>query len=135
MHSQWHSIEIENCQTMKNEIHHLFSYGTLQLENVQIKTYGRKLVGFKDVLESYKLEQLKITDKDVLAKSQQEYHPIAIPSKDKEDCIEGVIFEITEQELIQTDSYEVSDYKRVLETFQSGKKAWIYILKDTAKQI
>jgi len=112
---------------MNNTIYYLFSYGTLQLENVQIKNYSRKLVGFKDVLENYTLEYLEITDKDVLTKSQQQLHPIAIPSKHKEDCIKGVIFKITEQELIQTDNYEVSDYKRILETFQSGKKAWVYI--------
>lgn len=106
---------------------YLFSYRTLQLENVQLKNYGRKLIGFKDVLNNYKLEHLKITDKNVLAKSQQQFHPIAICSKNKKECIKGVIFEITAQELIQTDVYEVSDYKRVLETFQSGKKAWVYI--------
>lgn len=112
---------------MKNEIHFMFSYGTLQLESVQLKNYGRKLVGFKDVLVGYKLEQLKITNKEVLEKSQQQFHPIAFPSIQEEDSIEGVIFEITEQELIQTDKYEVSDYKRVLEIFKSGKKAWVYI--------
>ncbi len=112
---------------MKEAVHYLFSYGTLQLDNVQIENYGRKLVGCEDILENYKLEQLEITDKEVLAKSQQQVHPIAISSENKEDCIKGIIFEVTEQELRQTDQYEVPDYKRVLETFQSGKKAWIYI--------
>ena len=110
---------------MKN--HYLFSYGTLQLETVQLENYGRILKGAKDVLEHYKIEQLEITDKAVLAKSQQQFHPIAIPSKNREDHIEGVIFEITEEELFETDTYEVSDYKRVLESFKSGKKAWVYI--------
>lgn len=112
---------------MNTKMHYLFSYGTLQLENVQIKNYGRKLIGFNDVLENYKIEQLKITDKEVLSKSQQQFHPIAIASENKEDAIEGVVFEITEQELVETDKYEVSDYKRVLETFKSGRKAWVYI--------
>ena len=106
---------------------YLFSYGTLQLKNVQIETYGRVLKGSKDTLNNYKLEKIKITDKDVLAKSNQQFHPIAIPSENSKDYIEGVIFEITEQELVQTDLYEVSDYKRVLETFKSNKKAWIFI--------
>ncbi|MDO7138899.1 gamma-glutamylcyclotransferase family protein [Algibacter lectus] len=112
---------------MHSKAHYLFSYGTLQLEKVQIETYNRKLIGFKDTLENYTIEQLKITDKDVLAISQKQFHPIATPSKYKKNCIEGVIFEITEQELIQTDNYKVSDYKRIIETFKSGKKAWIYI--------
>lgn len=112
---------------MKKDSHYLFSYGTLQLEKVQIDTYGRVLDGCADILSGYTLKNLEITDKDVLAKSEQQFHPIAIPSASKKDGIEGVIFEITEQELLQTDRYEVSDYKRVLETFTSGKKAWIYI--------
>ena len=38
----------------------LFSYGTLQLKNVQKETFGRNLVGEKDILLGYKLENLKI---------------------------------------------------------------------------
>ena len=82
------------------------------------------------MLEGYKLEQLEITDIKVLEKSQQKFHPIAIPSKLNNDAIEGIVFEITEQELLQTDAYEVSDYKRVLETFKSGKQAWVYVIND-----
>lgn len=110
-----------------NAVHYLFSYGTLQLENVQKENYGRVLKGSKDRLKGYKLENIKITDKIVLEKSKQLFHPIAIASENKEHFIDGIIFEITAEELAQTDAYEVSDYKRVLETFQSGKKAWIYI--------
>ncbi len=110
--------------------HYLFSYGTLQLEKVQKETYGRILSGDKDTLRKYKLEALKITNVSVLTKSGQSFHPIAIKTNDSEDCIEGFIFEITEQELFETDKYEVNDYKRVLETFVSGKKAWIYIAKN-----
>lgn len=108
----------------------LFSYGTLQLERVQIETYGRKLTGSQDSLSNFKVEQIKITDQSVLAKSNQLYHPIAVPSDNPNDRIEGVIFELTEQELLETDNYEVSDYKRVFKTFDSGTKAWIYILNQ-----
>lgn len=109
--------------------HLLFSYGTLQLESVQMANYGRLLKGSKDKLEGYKIERLKITDATVLEKSNADDHPIAVKSNDKNDVIEGMIFEITEQELQETDKYEVSDYQRVLETFESGKKAWIYVAK------
>lgn len=105
----------------------LFSYGTLQLEKVQIETYGRKLKGKVDVLENYTVAQLEITDKNVLAKSNKKYHPIAVKSENKNDKIDGVIYEITTNELLETDKYEVEDYKRVLEIFKSGHKAWVYI--------
>lgn len=40
----------------------LFSYGTLQIEAVQIKNFGRKLVGHSDVLACYKIRDCLIKD-------------------------------------------------------------------------
>lgn len=107
--------------------HMLFSYGTLQLEKVQLESFGRILNGTKDMLKGYQLEELEITDEKVLSKSEQTFHPIAIKTGNPEDFIKGVLFEITEQELHQADDYEVEDYKRVKETFESGKQGWIYV--------
>ena len=115
---------------MKERIHLLFSYGTLQLEKVQIENYGRILKGERDRLIGYKIENLQITDSTVLSKSQLEYHPIAVKSTNNDDFIEGMIFQITDTELAETDKYEVSEYHRILETFESGKKAWIYVAKN-----
>lgn len=115
---------------MKERIHLLFSYGTLQLEKVQIENYGRILKGVRDRLIGYKIENLQITDSTVLSKSQLEYHPIAVKSTNNDDFIEGMIFQITDTELAETDKYEVSEYRRILETFESGKKAWIYVAKN-----
>jgi gamma-glutamylcyclotransferase (GGCT)/AIG2-like uncharacterized protein YtfP len=115
---------------MNSKKHRLFSYGTLQLEKVQIENYGRLLEGKKDTLFGYKLDKLKITDTEVLKKSGKEFHPIAVKTGSPNDVVEGTIFEITESELIATDKYEVNDYQRVLETFVSGEKAWIYIAKS-----
>lgn len=123
----WFNFDNFTHKKMSIKKHHLFSYGTLQLEKVQIETYGRLLTGSTDKLENYKLDKLRITDKDVLEKSGKEFHPIALKTNNSEDFIEGTVFEITEEELIETDKYEVSDYIRVLETFVSGKKAWIYV--------
>ena len=38
----------------------------------------------------------------------------------------GVIFDITDAELAQADSYEVDAYARVEGHFDSGATAWIY---------
>lgn len=114
---------------MTNDKHFLFSYGTLQLENVQLENYGRLLVGQKDTLLKYKLDQVRIADPIVLKKSGMEFHPIASKTGNSNDSIEGTVFEISSTELKETDKYEVADYERVLETFLSGKKAWIYVKK------
>ena len=41
----------------------LFSYGTLQQENVQLANFGRRLKGVSDTLVNYKIDKIKITDK------------------------------------------------------------------------
>jgi gamma-glutamylcyclotransferase (GGCT)/AIG2-like uncharacterized protein YtfP len=79
------------------------------------------------MLKGYKLEQLLITDKTVLEKSDQQYHPIAIYTGIEKDIILGMLYEISPQELKQADLYEVSDYKRTKVTFVSKKQGWIYI--------
>ncbi len=106
---------------------YLFSYGTLQKDKVQLETFGRLLKGSTDTLKGYKLSTIKIEDEDVLAKSEQEIHLIAMPSEEDTDCIDGVIFEITHEELLAADGYETNAYKRVKLEFASGRKAWIYI--------
>lgn len=116
---------------METEIkHNLFSYGTLQLERVQVENYGRVLEGQKDFLKGYRIENLIITDEIVIKKSGQKIHPVAIKTNNSSDIIEGIIFEISERELLETDKYEVVDYERVLEKFKSGKSAWIYVARS-----
>lgn len=106
---------------------YLFSYGTLQKEQVQLETFGRLLNGEKDFLTGYILKMLEITDPEVLRKSNQKYHPILEFSGNGKDEVEGMLFEVTEDEILQADEYEVDDYKRIETTFKSGKKGFIYV--------
>ncbi|KFF24827.1 gamma-glutamylcyclotransferase family protein [Chryseobacterium vrystaatense] len=108
---------------------HLFSYGTLQTEQVQIETFGRILEGEKDILTGYTLSKVEITDPEVLRKSGQKYHPILAFSGNSEDEVDGMLFEVTEDEIAQADEYEVDDYKRIETVFKSGKTGFIYVGK------
>lgn len=108
---------------------HLFSYGTLQKEQVQLETFGRVLDGEKDTLKGYIMKMVEITDPEVLRKSNQKYHPILEFSGDSGDEVEGMLFEVTEAEILQADEYEVDDYKRIETVFKSGKKGFIYVRK------
>ena len=99
----------------------LFSYGTLQQENVQLATFGRKLTGSPDVLVGYRLGEIAISDP-----SGKTHHPMLIRTENPADEVPGVIFEITDEELAQADRYEVKEYARVMATFRSGAQAWIY---------
>ncbi|MBM3857609.1 MAG: gamma-glutamylcyclotransferase [Verrucomicrobia bacterium] len=105
----------------------LFSYGTLQQEEVQLATFGRKLNGIQDALVGYKTSMLKITDPHVLATSGKEFHPIVSRTSDPNDFVEGTVFEVTQEEILQADCYEVGDYQRVFAPLRSGQSAWVYV--------
>ena len=105
----------------------LFSYGTLQIENVQLDTFGRLLAGSADSLSGYKKEMVKIEDEKVVATSGEAYHPIITFTDNPNDEIAGTVFEITPEELKQADEYEVDSYKRISVQLKSGKKAWVYV--------
>lgn len=107
----------------------LFSYGTLQKEQVQLETFGRILKGANDWLIGYQLTYVEITDPEVLRKSAQKFHPIIDFTGNSNDKVSGVLFEVTDAEIQQADQYEVADYKRIETTFASGKKGFIYVKK------
>ena len=108
----------------------LFSYGTLQFEKVQLETFSRKLKGKKDTLTKYKLGKIEIRDPEVLASSDEKYHPILNYSGNSSDEVKGLVFEVTKEELLKADTYEEENYKRILEVFESGQKAWVYIASN-----
>ena len=58
----------------------LFSYGTLQQEEVQLATFGRLLEGRKDALPGYATTLFEIKDAEVVATSGKTHHFMARPS-------------------------------------------------------
>lgn len=104
----------------------LFSYGTLQNTEVQLRLFGRLLNGTKVILKGYKLCQIEINDELFLAQGDGKFQMTLIPSKDVNNLIEGTIFELSESELLSADSYEPDNYKRIEIELESGKRVWIY---------
>ncbi|WFC41938.1 gamma-glutamylcyclotransferase family protein [Pseudoxanthomonas sp. SE1] len=105
----------------------LFSYGTLQLENVQRSSFGRRLDGQPDAMPGYTRTMVEITDPAVLAASGERFHPIVSPSGDPTDEVAGTVFRISAEELAAADRYEVEDYQRVQVRLTSGREAWVYV--------
>ena len=108
----------------------LFSYGTLQLPEVQRATYGRLLEGKPDVMIGYRLVPLTITSPEVVALSGEPIHMIACRTGDPADRIEGIVYTITPAELEATDDYEGDAYARIEVRLQSGATAFVYIGPD-----
>ena len=105
----------------------LFSYGTLQMEKVQLELFGRTLQGYPDTLIGYKKEKIRIKVDSVVNLSGVEEHDIISYTGDYSDLIEGSVLLITPDELETADGYETEDYKRIEVTLKSGKTAWVYI--------
>jgi gamma-glutamylcyclotransferase (GGCT)/AIG2-like uncharacterized protein YtfP len=116
---------VMNTPAMEN----LFSYGTLQLESVQQTTFGRLLNGTPDAIVGYSRSWIEITDAHVLATSGQTHHPIVKFTGNAKDHVEGTVFQITHEELLRADEYEVSDYKRVEVSLRSGGTTWVYVAR------
>jgi hypothetical protein len=111
------------------EIEHLFSYGTLQLEEVQLETFGRKLDGQPDALLGYRVAMITITDEDFVAKSGTANHRNLRFTGNSSDVLEGMVFKVTTSELEQADAYEPEGYERVQVELRSGTNAWAFVGK------
>jgi gamma-glutamylcyclotransferase (GGCT)/AIG2-like uncharacterized protein YtfP len=105
----------------------IFSYGTLQQDNVQLSTFGRLLQGHADELVGAEQSTLRIDDENVVATSGRTHHPVVRLNGLAGSRVRGTVFEITDAELARADQYEVAAYKRVAVVLVSGKEAWVYV--------
>jgi hypothetical protein len=105
----------------------LFSYGTLQLEPVQMATFGRQMAGASDALRRFELVLLKIEDPTVVAISGNAHHTMARFTGRASDVVSGTLFAVTPDEIQNADKYEVAAVKRIAVTLESGVRAWAYV--------
>ena len=105
----------------------LFAYGTLQLESVQVATFGRQLAGEADALVGYALVPLEIDDEVVIAISGQARHTLASFTGRASDVVPGTVLAVTPGEIRNADDYEVAALRRVEVVLRSGRRAWTYV--------
>ena len=105
----------------------LFVYGTLRYAAVQRTTFGRTLRAATDSLPGYTLSMVTIEDARVVALSKETQHPILHYTGKPADIVNGMVLDITLEELAQADSYEVDLYTRARVTLKSGGEAWAYV--------
>ncbi len=111
----------------------LFSYGTLQQEEVQLATFGRKLVGEQDLLSGYEPSLVKITDPAVAARLKKTHHDNIKDTGDDWSSVQGTAFEVSDDELAKADALESQfGYRRIPVTLASGNEAWVYLKQEGA---
>ena len=104
----------------------LFSYGTLQKQDVQFSTFGRLLAGQPDELVGFEQSLLRITDPVFVATSGKAHHAIVKFNGRSDSRVAGMVFEVSESELTDADQYEPAGYQRISAMLASGKQAWVY---------
>jgi hypothetical protein len=104
----------------------LFSYGTLQQENVQLSIFGRLLFGEPDELPGFEQSLLHIEDPNIVAASGKTHHPIVKFNGNATSRVPGTVFDVSDAELTQADHYESREYKRIRAMLASGRQAWVY---------
>lgn len=94
---------------------YLFAYGTLQQDDVQRATFGRPLQGQSDALVGF-------------ARTMVRGHLNVAMTGRPEDRVEGLVYEVSEADLVAADRYEErASYARTIGTLASGQHAWVYV--------
>lgn len=109
-----------------NTDQNLFSYGTLQHDDVQLATFGRRLEGRQDALVGYRIIMIEVRDPAFVAKAGAMQRSLKYTGNNS-DIVEGAVLKLTLQELELADAYEPAEYKRKLVPLKSGTQAWVYL--------
>ena len=69
-----------------------------------------------------------VFDKIYVFQNENEYNQLICTYNVEydEDFVEGVLFEISHDELLLADKYEVDEYTRKKVIFESGSDGWVY---------
>ena len=99
----------------------LFVYGTLAIGETLKNILDRDVPGISATLDGYDGSKMVIIE--------SESYPAA--EKNIECSIQGLLIEITSEELQKLDVYETDAYKRKEVELTDGKKAWVYLNKNS----
>ena len=94
----------------------LFVYGTLKNSDIQRNIFGRTVNGQKDSLFGYRESMTMVGG---------EAFPLIIP--DVSGRVEGLVLELTADDLDLADKYETDAYRRIKIFLNSGITAWVYV--------
>jgi gamma-glutamyl AIG2-like cyclotransferase len=106
----------------------LFSYGTLQQDDMQRSTFGRLLRGSRDELVGFEPSSVPIEDPRVVTASGRTHHASVTFTCRGDSRVGGTLFDVTDAELAAADRSEApAGFRRVSVTLASEKPAWVYV--------
>lgn len=120
-------IKANVIQFEKQKKHLIFYYGALDAKEASRESYGIEMNGTPDKLSGYKFKDLGLINVKDSDKNNLSDHRLVLKSKELNDKIEGIVFEITGEELMQSDKQSPSNSKRVLATTDLGTEVWVRV--------
>jgi gamma-glutamylcyclotransferase (GGCT)/AIG2-like uncharacterized protein YtfP len=98
-------------------LHRVFSYGSLQRPDVQLRMFGRTPATYPDELVGFERSVSRGPGR----------HANVIRSERANSRVAGKVLELSDADLERTDEYEARDgYERIEATLASGARAWVY---------
>ncbi|SIT70540.1 gamma-glutamylcyclotransferase family protein [Microbacterium sp. RU33B] len=105
----------------------VFSYGALQLAELQRAILGRIFSAEDDMLPGFTLDYADMADPRFGELTGTSQHPVLRRTGDPRDKIIGKVYRFTEDELDAADQFEVLMFRREQVTLASGRTAWVYL--------
>ena len=99
----------------------VFVYGTLTSDETLKNIIGRCPTSIPATLDGY--------DGSKMITIENESYPAA--EKNTECSIQGLLIEVTSEELERLDAWETDAYTRKEVELTNGKKAWVYLNKNS----
>lgn len=96
----------------------LFVYGSLKDPEVQQLFMGRIIKGTPNTISGYTLSTIDYG---------LETFPVLIPDGLNKQKINGLVLELSSEEIQVIDNYEGEEYVRIQATLADNTKAWVYV--------
>ncbi|MBN1951279.1 MAG: gamma-glutamylcyclotransferase [Bacteroidales bacterium] len=101
---------------------YIFAYGTLCDVKVRKDVIGYVSDAKPSSLKGFTMSEIVL---------EHISYPVIVEDRLAEDSLEGIIFQIEEEDLQKLDAYETNAYRRIQITTMTGETAWTYILNES----
>jgi len=106
----------------------LFTYGTLQIGDIQLATFGRLVRGEPDEVVGCERQVITVEDPAVMAATGRAEHVNLRFNANPNARVAGTVLEVTDAEIAEADKYEkLAAYARREVKLASGRTAWAYV--------
>ncbi|MCR2812968.1 gamma-glutamylcyclotransferase [Microbacterium sp. zg.Y1090] len=105
----------------------LFSYGTLDVLDLQRDTFGRVLHGEPDMLPGYATEVAERLDPEIVERLGPIPQRLLRMTGDPRDKVTGQVLHLSDLELEAADELVSPLFHRLAVTLASGRLAWVYL--------